>query len=457
MSELIQPELDYKVSANNHSTTVFRTLAPQGSSSIALSPSSSVGPVEFLISPSVWCPAKSRLNFQLQMITGGTTNVYPWTSAVALRAFSRVVLYDSATSNVILDVSNFESFASLVGVTCTELTTFLTKAEDALIGGASSSAGSTPYPFEDIHKTNALVNYTGITTGDVGSYNYYLGRKNYDIGVSTSTAAVAYYNYSIPFSAFKMTELSSSKLIYSPSNLVLQLYPNKTDNFFFNAASATDASTPASGLTGSIMANMSVSLANEGNLDLVSQIIGKVMSSGLSFPIAYPTTIRIPVAASTSASWQQQLTRGYGQRILFIQSAPFAADGTTLVYNPIHVRTDLTTYNVFLNGVAIKNPNGYDCTKGEDYMLENKEYLKGSVVQTLGSYVYNDWSSTQSWCGEKPLHTVDQHEIDGLPVGAQSSTWSILANRTGATASTWIMCIIGQKIMSIGSGGVIVS
>lgn len=457
MSNDIEPELDYKVQANNHSTTVFRTLVPQGSNTITLSANSTVGPVEVVISPSVWSPAKSRLNFQLQILDGGSTNVYHWSSAQALRIFSRVVLYDTATSNVILDCSNFESYASLVCETCTKFTDYATKPIKVPSLAVTTSAQASPYPYEDIHKTNALVNYTGITTGDVGSYNYYLGRKNYDIqGGTGANGGANFINYSIPFSAFKMTELSSEKLVYSPSNLVLQLYPSKTDNFCFDAPLETDASTPASVL-GASLNNISVSLANEGNLDLVSQVIGKVMTSGISFPFAYPSVIRIPQSASTQYSFQQQLTRGYGNRILFIQSAPFAMAGTTLVYNSRHTRDTLTTYNVFLNGVAIKNPNGYNCTKGEDYMLENKEYLKGSVVQTLGSYVYDDWSSTQSWVGEKPLHTVDQHMVDGLPVGAQSSTWSILATNTGGTASTYIVCIIGQKTISFTNSGVLVN
>ena len=44
MTEIISPELEYKTMINNHSTTLYRKISPQGiSTAISLSASSSVG------------------------------------------------------------------------------------------------------------------------------------------------------------------------------------------------------------------------------------------------------------------------------------------------------------------------------------------------------------------------------------------------------------------------------
>jgi hypothetical protein len=109
-----------------------------------------------------------------------------------------------------------------------------------------------------------------------------------------------------------------------------------------------------------------------------------------------------------------------------------------------------------LNNVAIKYPNGFDCTQAEDFKYGNREYIEGSAIQSQGEYVLAEWIHCDSFFGEKPLWQLDQTQIDGLDVGAQSSTWSIQANTSASVPYTWITAIIGQKVCTWTSSGVMV-
>ena len=55
--------------------------------------------------------------------------------------------------------------------------------------------------------------------------------------------------------------------------------------------------------------------------------------------------------------------------------------------------------------------------------------------------------------GEKPIKDVNQHEIDGLDVGSQSSTWQVQATLSEAANYTWITVIVGQKVLTITNQG----
>jgi hypothetical protein len=107
-----------------------------------------------------------------------------------------------------------------------------------------------------------------------------------------------------------------------------------------------------------------------------------------------------------------------------------------------------------LNGVAIKYPAGFDCSKSQDYTLANKEYLKRSVIQTAGEYLLSNWGHYDVWIGEKPLCEVDPTVVDGLDISSQNSTWSIQATLSTASTATFVNVLVGQKVMSLTSAGI---
>lgn len=462
--EKISEELQYAPAVNNHSTLAFRKISPQGvSTQIALSSASQVGPTEFIIPPSVFNPAKSRLNFQLELPDPGATVNANWVDANLLSTIGRVVLYDSNTNAVWLDCSNFEKYAALIVPAGTSYDEFKTKAglwQSTTYAQKMGilSTDSTPFPVEDIHKSNSLVNVTHLNTVAAGTtaFNSYEGRRYLIVGTDSEKS---YLDVSLPLSAFKLTALALNKNLYNPANLVLQIYWNSTDNFAWSSGSITNptAATLASIGATAYINNVALELANEQNLSIISKITQQVMSSGISIPIAYPTTTRQSIASSTAHSYQLNLTKGYGQRILALVSAPFSVGSTAVNARNSHIRGTLTTYNTFMNNVATKYQAGYDCTLGQDFYYGNREYLEGSTVQTLGEYAVAEWVHIDSYFGERPLHSVDQTEVDGYDVGATASAWQIQANLSSAAAATWITAIIGQKMLTLSSQGSMVA
>jgi hypothetical protein len=278
--------------------------------------------------------------------------------------------------------------------------------------------------------------------------------------------AATFLDVSLPFSAFKFTALALDKQIYNPSNLVLQIYWNAMDNFAWNAKSLTDPTTTVTSVGTAEVAtpavvgrinNLSVQLACEQNLTLISKIQQQVMSSGISIPIGYPTTTRQSIASSSAHSYQLNLTKGFGQRILALISAPFSVGNTGINARNSHIRGTLTTYNTFMNNIATKYPNGYDCRLGQDFYFGNREYLEKSVVQSAQEYAVAEWVHIDSFFGEKPLYELDMTEIDGYDVGTAASTWSVQANLSADAAATWVTAIIGQKMLTMSSQGSMVA
>jgi hypothetical protein len=460
MSEKISSELDYSPVVSNHSTVLFRSVAPQGSNSVTSSITSSVGPTEFIIPPSCFRLDKSRLNFTLTLASPGGTfsNVI---NANTLTAISRITLYDSATNALWCDISNVNQYASLVVPACTDFKHYSTKSfnsttpvTDTDANIALATTASRLVTVEDISKSNLAAGAANNLAGDgtvMSNQNPFFSRRQFYFGATTDQANAL--DVSIPLSAFKLSVLSSDKLMYCPSNLVLQVYWAPNNNYAFKATTVgtNPANNDASLTTAVAISNISLTLANEGNLAIVSQVINKVMTSGISLPIAYPTVTTFSSSDNATAhSYQLSLTRGYGNRILALLTAPFTR--STVSENNVHKRGGLTQYNTFLNNVAIKSQAGFSIASSADFIVANREYLEDSVIQSLGEYIAGEWVHIDSFFGEKPIKDVNQHEVDGLDVGAQSSTWQIQATST-ASSYNWCSIIIGQKQLSVSNQG----
>lgn len=462
------PELDYSSKINNHSTVVYRSITPQGSSSITLGTTSGVvGPVEFIMPPSVFNPSKSRLNFSVNLgaaVSGGTgtTNIFRWVNGNLGTMLNRVVLYDSATSAIICDVSNFDKWISMISPSSESLDKYLGKSSPAQATLPSvTEATAQAFPVENLTRNNVATsaNFQGVTTGTVPGSDYTGRRLWYISPTTTNDGNTCYLNVSFLFEdIFEFTALSLDKNVYSPSNLVLQVYFNPNDSFQFNSASATDASTVNSVGVGAIVSRLQVQLANEANLNLVAQTIDLVMKQGVTLPVAYPTVTRQTFSATTAPSYQLQLTSGYGKRILFLATSPFGLVGTTINYNQYHgaPRANLTQYQTTLNSVPIKTPAGFDCTKGDDWTIGNSTYLEKSPTQSQSYYINQDWIHVDSFFGEKPLSSVDQTMVDGIDVSTQSQTFGFQAT-TSSAAQTWITAIVGQKMLQLSSMGTMMS
>ena len=464
--ENISPELNYSPVVNNHSSIVYRVVSPQSGGNVTTGLTADTGPTEFLIPPSCWIPELTKLNFQISVPISGAA-AFNCVNANILTAISRITVYDTATSNVLMDVSNFEKYASLTTSAATKFNDFVTKS--GLSAVSATDILSKEKPVEDISKailtTNSLAGFTvaGATftaaSVSLAASNPTFARRQFYIGAATETNFI---DVSIPFTAFKLTALSSNKIWYSPSSLVVQIYFSANSKYAFQNDSATviGGTQTASALSSAItIVKPQLLLANEGNLAIVSQVINKVMSGGgIQLPIAYPTVLQTTIAASDNQSFQYQLTRGYGNRILALITSGFHATTTFQLANS-HPRVITTNYNTFLNNVAIRSPNGYvgysnGAAPASDYTLANYPYLKGSVIQNTADFIA-EWQHIDGFFGNKPLHEVDQHQVDGLDVTAQSSTWQWQSNVT-SLGYRWFTVVVGQKTMSLTAQGVMV-
>ena len=427
-------ELNYDIIKSNHSTVVIEKIYPKVFTNIQLFPNaSSTYPIETIIPSYVLNFAKSRLNFQLALPAG--TN-YNYVNGNALTLISRVVLKDTFTNICLLDCSKFEKYASLAGPISTSFKEFITKAAPNSV--EQTSTASSLACFEDMGKCNSLYNITGNGT-DIGLP--YLGRTQFLVG---GDKVASFIDYSIPFSAFNQTILCLDKNIYSPNPMCLQVYFNQTDNFGFNSTNNNDPVTGVKSLaTGVLINNFSVQLAKEGNQQIISKVIDKVMSEGISVPFAYPTIISRELPAALTHSYTINLTKVLGDRITYIFTAPFSAE-TGCNNTNVHCRGALASYNTFWNSKPIKSQSNINCLTSEDYST-NRYYLKGCCVQTIHEYTAAEWVHVDSFIGDIPICRFDQTIIDGLDVSTKDAAWSISANLSNPKAYNWVSLIVGQK------------
>jgi hypothetical protein len=459
MTDIISSELDYSQKLRNHSTIAYKKLVPQSvSSNIQLSSTASNNLAEIIISPAVFNPAKSKLNFQVFCGTGASGTTY-FMNALSAGVIGRIVCYDSSNSTVLCDINNLEKYMAMVGPQSTPVDDFMTKGVVAL-GMTSSSAASQLLVHEDMEKCNIATNNLSSNAVDMCATNAFVGRRQF-YTYSASTTLPGVIDFSIPLSAFKFCFLSLDKNLYFTSNIVLQIYFNSSNNFIFQSTGTITGSGGALSSFNPVINNVNLLLATEQNLNIIQSVINRVQTTGITLNCGFPSVIRTGLAASSSQSLQVQLTSGYSPRILAIISAMFS-DPTTPSANPTlnnqnsHTRNTLTFLNSYLNQISIKYPTGIDCTKCEDWLL-NRVYLKGSATQNLQDYVLSDWIHVDSFVGDRPLSEIDQTETDGLDVRNTPSVWSLQANLSASTVSTWISIVIGQKTLSMTSQGSLMS
>lgn len=458
-SEIIDPVLDYSTYSYNHSTLHYRNVPPQSAGDVTLSASSTSGPSSFVISSSVFNPAKSRITFELTFPDPGNTVSVAWIQANLLNTISRITLYDQNTSAIWADINNVGNTYSMLSPAATKFDEFLHKSHplDVL---HNTAAESRLYPFEDIGKCGAInTNGYNIDTSAGAGTNTTIGDlfqiKNLIRGEDSEISLV---QVSIPLSAFKHSIFALDKMIYCPSNLQLDIYWSGFSTYAWEAASVTDpSSTPVALASGAITGSqLLLQLCTEGNTNVAAQVINKTMTSGLSMPVGYVSSARYSIGTTTAHSFVLPLTAAYGRKILYAAFAPFNAT-ETLATSKIHSRNSsananlIDNYNSFINNVPILTPAGFNVAqRGEDYIIANKQYLEGSVIQNVNDYIYN-WVHIDNFARTR-LCDLDPTQVDGLDVTGQQANYSMQMTTT-SIAFAWYVAIVGQKVLTISSQG----
>jgi hypothetical protein len=462
MTEVMSNELIYSSRVSTHSQPLFRKITPQGSATnISLSVSGTTL-VEMVVPPSVMNLAKSRLNFQLELPDPGASVSVNCIDANLLTTLSRVVVYCSNTGNTLLDCSNFEKYASVIVPASTSYDEFKTKSSNWQSATYAQKAGiadtdSNPFPLEDIHKSNSLVNVTPLNTAAAGTsgFNSFEGRRYVLFGTDSEKT---YLNVSLPFSAFKFTALSLDKMLYSPANLIFQFYFSPLDSFAWEAASVTDPSSTAVSLASGILNSVSLQLYTESNLEIAKSVVDAVMGgSGIQVPIPYPTLIRQSLSSSTFQSYNVNLSSAYGKRILAIVNSLFSVGSTAKNAVNSHIRGTINTYNTFMNNVPVLYNAGFDCRLGEDWFYGNRHLLDRSTIQNNQEYAVAEWVHIDNFMPPKPLHEQDPTQQDGYDVSSIASTYSVQYNLSSAATAIAVTAVIGQKIATFSNNGVLVN
>jgi hypothetical protein len=455
--EVIDESLDYSVKNYNHSTLHFRNVAPQTSADITLSAASVSGPTQFVVSSSVFNPAKSRLTFNVSgTLTTATSTAFLQGNTLSL--INRIVCYDMNTSAIMADINNVGEIYNMLTPATTIAEELRHKSGGVSLGhGANQAAAqllANLKPQEDIKKCGST-NVNGAGTPIVGDNGFFQIQQFIPAAAGASYAA----RISIPFSAFKHSFFAIDKMVYNPSNIAIDVYwEGFSKSVFEGAAGAPQTDTLA--MANSTISRAQINLCTEGNVNVASQVIQKVMSSGLSLPIGYISGIR-QVGAGASQSLTLPLTAAYGKKILYVATA-FFNPAATVNLSKVHSKyagggttNDLSTYNTFINGVPILAPAGFNGLTSEDYLIANKQYLEGSCIQTINDYAYQ-WLHIDNFSRTK-LCELDTAHVDGLDVLSQQANWQIQYTfATGADYQHYI-AVVGQKTLSITSQGALVS
>lgn len=462
MSEVIDSSLDYSVANYNHSTLHFRNVAPQSAGDVTLAAASVVGPTQFVISSSVFNPAKSRLTFDLQLTQTDAAD-FAHLQGNTLSLINRIVCYDMNTSAIFADISNVGEVYNMLTPATNKAETLRHKSGYTTISGGSVAAtvltAAQLKPLEDIKKSPAN-NYNGAGTDIAFDNDFFQVQQLIPSGAAGSYVAA---RISLPLSAFKHSFFDVDKMIYCPSNIAVDVYWEGFSKAAFSSDAAnTPATNPAALSAASIRGpSIQLQLCTEGNVNIASQIIQKVMSEGLSMPVGYVTGIRQAISASTSQSINLPVTAAYGKKILYIATAFFYGGASVNLlknhskYLDGSTTNELSTYNTFINGVPILAPAGFNGLTGEDYIIANKQYLEGSCIQTLADHAYS-WIHVDNFARTK-LCELDPAHVDGLDVTSQQANWQIQYQFVASTAYNHIIAVVGQKTMSISSQGAVVA
>ena len=477
MSEIVDTSLDYSVYNYNHSTLHFRNVSPQSSAAVTLSAASTVGPSTFVISSSVFNPAKSRLTLEFVVGTPTTgAGYYTWLQGNLMTLINRITLYDQNTSAIWADISNCGYAYGLLSPAANKAEELRHKS--AVLATNVTAATARLNPFEDIKQagvnnfnsfgTPIDISAPGNTAGTAAPNSKgYQGVQLFVVSAGSNASAAVTVRVSIPFSAFKHSVLSLDKMIYSPSNLQLDIYWNGFNEFVYsnNSATAPSATNEVSSSCSISAGTLQLNLCTEGNVNVASQIIQKTMSSGLSLPIGYLTCAKQAVGG-TSQSITLPLTAAYGKKILYLATAPFVQQsvGTAAtipqpqqhtIYYSTGTSTNMTSYNTFINSVPILAPAGFNVLNGEDYIIANKQYLEGSCIFSKKDHEYQ-WIHIDNFARTK-LCELDPANVDGLDVTSQQANWQVQYTFTDAQTYNHFIVICGQKTLSISSQGSMVA
>jgi len=477
-SQVLQtsPDITYTEQIGNHSSPLYVKLNPINNvQSFNPSLTSVYGPVEILIPSKCINLSKSKISWDLTVPSQGGSN-FAWLQANALCQLDRITLTSQNTNQVLADIPNLNRFASMLSPVMTTQEQLQNKASPFTSGlGAntvvptmvSSLATAQLTPVEDVSRSNAGAN----PDGNAIDYGTPFGNSIRKMFVSTATATANYISFEFDLSSIQASIFDINKLLYfSGEQLLLSLYFAPVNRYASLSLSATDPTSTSGAAIGTwVVSNLAAYLYTEQNLDVSTALVEKVMrGGGLKVPFPYPFIQRQSVS---SGSWAitQQLTRGFGSKLLFAAFSVFNPTEVNRTAQDHSIQTLIAaaggsytalSYNTLLDNIPILTNNnigiiGGGSTQGEQW-LYNKAHLTGSAINSIINYNV-DFCHIDSFVSD-PLCKFDFTTIDGLDLDAMHQ-YSIAAYGTsGASVTNNVYVIfVCQKTLNFTPSGVQIS
>jgi hypothetical protein len=496
--DIISPELNYSAKVSNHSSPLYLKLQPINNvTTFAPSLTSVYGPVEILIPSKVLSLKNSRLTYDVT-IPAQASSTYTWMQSNALCMLDRIVLTTQNSNQILADIPNLNRYSSMLTPVLTQYDELLNKpsplycATGTQVGASqpimySSQAIAQQFPLEDVSRSNSINNFDGI--GADGGVPYGNIRKCI---VSSGTATANALSFQIPLESIQASILDIDQLLYfSGEQVLMSLYFAPVNRYAWGGTSQIQPYVGAIAPSGTwAINNLTLYLYTEQNLSVSQSIVQKVMSQGVTIPFPYPFIQRQALAGST-LSLTQQLTRGFGSKLLF--AAVSAFNGTTqtttvptygesnnsaqdhslgflLGLNNANVAAQSSTgaftsptgyytalnYNTYIDNIPILTNSNMNFYTGEHW-LYNKKHLKGSCIQSINDY-NQSFVHIDSFLND-PLCKADWTAIDGLDMDAMhqySITFTGTISGTTPTVNLYVVFCC-QKTLHLTPTGVTIS
>jgi hypothetical protein len=253
----------------------------------------------------------------------------------------------------------------------------------------------------------------------------------------------------------------------------MSLYFAPIQKFAFLGTSATNPTTNQQNIstaTAWSLQNLAMYLYTEQNVSVSQGIVQKVMSGGgIRIPFPYPFVQRQSVSYG-SFSITQQLSRGFGSKLLFVGTSFFntTETGGTAQDHSIQnlINTSATSYytqlayNTQLDNIPILTNNninviGSGSSNGEQW-LYNKYHLAGSTISSMINYNV-DFCHLDNFTMD-PLCKVDWSTVDGLDLDSMHQ-YSVVGygSAVSSTNVNIYLVFVCQKTLNLTSQGVQIS
>ena len=328
------------------SKSVFKKVSPELQKSIILKTSSSTDPVSFIVESDIINFSKSYITFKLSLAAGTYKNHIITTGGTPMMA--RIVVKDDKTKVILVDLPDISKYIALTNADAREY----------------------------ISKTS--------TTSTISLDKQYLIDNNDNTDTNV--------DYIIPLSVFKNTFFAQDYPIYSTSNIRIEVYFERTDNFAYNLnCNNTIPSNPISIVESpaTCVTECFLRLAKENNDTIRQSVIEKVMDNNGMFFNAYLPTVSSDYSSAKEFSVSKKISKNTLEAVII---APFKVGDARLINT--HPIGSIVSYKTSINN---EDQGIVDCIVNNDYYNNNN----GETLEKYKNNWFNiDYVGSDDLCGD---------------------------------------------------------